>query len=224
MIRTALEPLVSQAFSPDASHAQSRTTSSDPSRIAAISPDRPRPTDGPRDRRAAACRRAGLAIGVLAGLAASGSAFAFNYVTDASGTWWGVQDAAPPRVDTGSIRATQIGPGQTPAYSTTLNGYGGIKVTLVLRGARLKRDLPPPRLDGELMRGFGLAFDGTERFATTQSVDLGGVTISRSILVRRSANWTRWLDTFTNTTGTPLTVKVAFGGQSGQGDAGTGSR
>ena len=36
---------------------------------------------------------------------------AFNYVTDATGTWWGIQDAAPPRVDTGSIRATQTGPG-----------------------------------------------------------------------------------------------------------------
>ena len=28
----------------------------------------------------------------------------------------------------GHIRATQVGAGQNPAYSTTINGYGGIKV------------------------------------------------------------------------------------------------
>ena len=50
---------------------------------------------------------------------------------------------------------------------------------------------------------------------TTQSIDLGGVTISRSVYINRGANWGRWLDTFTNTTKSPLTIKVAFGGQSG---------
>src|SRR4051812_45980285 len=74
----------------------------------------------PHRRRAAA---------LLAGLlGACASASAFNYVADAKGTWWGIQDAAPPRVDTGSIRATQVGPGQTPAFSTTLNGFAGIRV------------------------------------------------------------------------------------------------
>jgi len=46
------------------------------------------------------------ALSLLA-LAQVRPARAFNYVTDATGTWWGIQDAAPPRVDTGSIRATQ---------------------------------------------------------------------------------------------------------------------
>ena len=59
---------------------------------------------------------------------------------------------------------------------------------------------PAPRFNGELMRGFGLTFDGVDRFTTTQSIDLGGVTISRSIYINRSANWGRWLDSFTNTT------------------------
>ena len=74
---------------------------------------------------------------VLIGLASAGPARAFNYVTDANGTWWGIQDAASPRVDTGSIRATQTGPGDclftacvTPPYSTTINGFGGIKVSV----------------------------------------------------------------------------------------------
>ena len=68
-----------------------------------------------------------LAVLALFALAQAGPAGAFNYVTDANGTWWGIQDAASPRVDTGSIRATQTGPGDclfnpctTPPYSTAI--------------------------------------------------------------------------------------------------------
>src|SRR5213083_2546659 len=123
-----------------------------------------------------------LAVLALFALAQAGPAGAFNYVTDANGTWWGIQDAASPRVDTGSIRATQTGPGDclftacvTPPYSTTINGFGGIKV--------LVQTTPAPRFNGEIMRGFGLTFDGVNRFATTQSIDLDGVMISRSVYV-----------------------------------------
>src|SRR3954452_3592458 len=93
---------------------------------------------------------------VLAALVLAAPGHAFNYVSDSNGTFWGIQDVAPPRVDTGSIRATQVGAGQNPAYSTTINGYGGIKVSVP--GA--------PRLNGELMRGFGLTFDGADTFKT----------------------------------------------------------
>jgi amidase len=158
---------------------------------------------------------------VLIGLACAAPAGGFNYVTDANGTWWGIQDAAPPRVDTGSIRATQTGPGDclftacvTPPYSTTINGFAGIKV--------LVDSAPAPRLNGEIMRGYGLMFDGTSRFTTTQSLDLGGVAISRSVFINTGANWGRWLDSFTNTTGSPITIKAAFGGQSGLGTATSG--
>ena len=85
-----------------------------------------------------------LATGMA--LVAAGQSSAFNYVSDSNGTFWGFQDVAPPRVDTGSIRATQVGAGQNPAYSTTINGYGGIKVAVSTN----------PRFNGELMRGFGL--------------------------------------------------------------------
>ena len=158
-----------------------------------------------------------LALALL-GVIGAVPAGAFNYVTDANGTWWGIQDAASPRVDTGSIRATQTGPGDclftacvTPPYSTSINGFGGIKV--------LVQTSPAPRFNGEILRGFGLTFDGVNRFTTTQSIDFGGVTISRSVFVSKSANWGRWLDSFTNTTKSPITIKVAFGGQSGIGIA-----
>src|SRR4051794_29333783 len=155
------------------------------------------------------------AAALLAALALAPPVAAFNYVSDANGTWWGIQDVAPPRVDTGSIRATQVGPGQSPAYSTTINGYGGIKVRVPSN----------PRFNGELMRGFGLTYDGDASFKTTQAVDLGGVEIARSVYVKRDpaagvASWGRWLDTFTNTTGAPVTIEVAFGGQTGYGASG----
>ena len=43
------------------------------------------------------------------------------------------------------------------------------------------------------------------------------MTISRSVFINNHANWGRWLDTFTNTTKSAITVKAAFGGQSGTG-------
>src|SRR5688500_17452119 len=134
-----------------------------------------------------------LAVAVLLlGLTFQRTLLAFNYVVDAYGTYWGIQDAASPRVDTGSNRATQIAPGgNNVPYSTQINGFGGIKV--LVQTAR------PPRLNGELMRGFGLTFDGVDRFATTSSVGLGGVTISRAVFINRGANYGRWIDSFTNT-------------------------
>src|SRR5688572_27142987 len=159
--------------------------------------------------------RRGLAILALLGLVCVVPTSAFNYVVDANGTWWGIQDAAPPRVDTGSIRATQIGPGQAPAYSTSINGFAGVKV--------LVRTTPEPHLNGEIMRGYGLTFDGVNRFTTTQSIGLGGVTISRAVYINNAANWGRWLDSFTNTTDAPIVVKVAFGGQSGVGIGASGA-
>lgn len=155
-----------------------------------------------------------LVLAVLALLAAGRArpAAAFTYVGDANGTFWGIQDVASPSVDTGSVRATQVGVGQNPAFSTSINGYGGIKV---LVGGEAT-----PRFNGEMMRGFGLVFDGVDRFSTTQSVGLGAVAISRKVYVNTGASWTRWLDTFTNLTDAEVTVQVAFGGQTGIGNSG----
>lgn len=169
-----------------------------------------------RRRRLKAFTRIGIfaaAISLL-GFTLERAVLAFNYVVDANGTYWGIQDAASPRVDTGSIWGTQIAPGgNNVPFSTQINGFGGIKVLVQTRR--------PPRFNGALMRGFGLTFDGVAGFATTTSVGLGGVTISRSVYVNRSANYGRWLDSFTNTTDRTLRIKVAFGGQSGIGTAAT---
>ena len=175
---------------------------------------RPMPASKPRIK-----LRSLFAALSLSVLTIAGPARAFNYVADANGTWWGVQDADLPVVDTGSIRATQVSPGQAGGFSTSINGFGGIKVLVSLEDETGFE--PQLRFNGEMMRGFGLKFDGVNRFTTTQSVNLGGVRISRSVFINSGANWGRWLDSFTNTTKSPLKIKVAFGGQSGIGASGS---
>ena len=156
--------------------------------------------------------RFAIAVSLL-GLTLDRTLLAFNYVVDANGTYWGIQDAASPGVDTGSIRATQIAPGDNQPSARRSTASEGSRSWW--------RRRTPPRFNGELMRGFGLTFDGVDRFTTTTSVGLGGVTISRSVYVNRSGNYGRWLDSFTNTTDRTLRIAVAFGGQSGIGTAAT---
>ena len=104
-------------------------------------------------------------------------------------------------LDTGSIRDTT---------GNALRGYGGIRVRVA--GALTGRAAV---MNGELMRGFGLRYDGYDRFRTTQAVQLGAVSITRAIRIQRNDRWARWYDTFTNTTTQSTTVEVVFGGQTG---------
>jgi amidase len=136
-------------------------------------------------------------------LGAAGAAQAYNYVASANGEYWGVQDSAAPRVDTGSIRDTT---------SNSLRGFGGIRVRVSTN----------PLRNGELVRGFGLRLDPPDRFSSTRSVDLGGVAIERQLRFSQADNWGRWLDTFKNTTNAPVTIDVAFGGQLGIGTTANG--
>ena len=121
-------------------------------------------------------------------------------MTTANGGAFGIHDAAAPGLDTGSVR---------DSVDNSLRGFGGIRVRV---SGGLTTD---PRLNGELMRGFGLRFDGLDRFDTTDDVDLGGMSIRRAIRVERTANWVRYVDTFTNTTARPIRAEIVFGGQPG---------
>ncbi|WP_245971946.1 amidase [Solirubrobacter pauli] len=143
-----------------------------------------------------------LSMAAAMTLLAAAPAVAVNTVTTANGANWQIHDAAPPILDTGSIRAIS---------DNAFYGFGGIRVKV----ADIPATDPTARLNGELMRGFGLTFDGEDSFATTTPVGLGGVAISRTIKVSKAGNWTRWLDTFANTTGRTITVDVTFGGTAG---------
>src|SRR5690348_9139782 len=71
----------------------------------------------------------------VSGVALERTLYAFTYLIDANGTYWGFQGNGSPYVDTGSIRGTQVlqtgGTGFSPnnaPFSTAINGYGGIRV------------------------------------------------------------------------------------------------
>ena len=151
-------------------------------------------------------RRRGASVALAATALASGvaaaPASATTYVPLLSGDRIGVQDAAAPGLDTGSIRNTT---------AQALTGFGGLR--LRVSGSTLTQK--EQTFNGELMRGFGLQYDGFDRFKTTKAVPLGGVSTTRSIRVARDANWFRYLDTFTNTTSHTVTAEVVFGGQTG---------
>ncbi|MFF2480937.1 amidase family protein [Paenibacillus sp. NPDC058071] len=110
---------------------------------------------------------------------------------------WTVNDTtAPPVLDTGSVKST----------SNALMGYGGIRVHIA--GSK-------NRMDGALLRGFGLTFDGIDTFTSTRSVVIDGVAVKRNLKLNQASNWGRFFDTFTNTTKQTIQVDVAFGGQLG---------
>lgn len=134
------------------------------------------------------------------GLAPFNSAYALTKLTSKSGTEWEFHDSFAPNLDTGSIRR---------ASATPLQGFGDIFVQV--------STTPGPRMNSQMMRGFGLTFDNNDTFATTQSVNLGNVLITRDIYFDSTNNKTRFFDTFTNTTASPVTVNVSFGGSLGYG-------
>lgn len=171
----------------------------------------------PRVRSRARARRAGGALLTSAGLAlaAAAPAEAVNFVTTANGVEWGVHDAARPGLDTGSIRNTT---------NNGLIGFGNLRFVV--------SDVPDTdttkRFNGEMLRGFGLKFDGSDQaeptFATTTPVTLGGVEVERTLKILASKNTARWHDTFTNTTNRVITVETSFGGTAGTTNAATHSK
>jgi amidase len=129
-------------------------------------------------------------------LAASSPAWAWTTVTNTNGDVWNVNDAADPGLDSGSIHNTG---------TNSLQGYGGLRVKVP----------GSPRMNGVLLRGFGISADSPTIYTSKKAVKLGSVAIKRSITFNTQEAYARFLDTFTNTTGAPVTIEVAFGGQLG---------
>ena len=152
-----------------------------------------RPVPGSSEHSPLRARRAGVAAlaALTAGLAAAAPASAINYVTSGNGASWSVADSAAPG-STPGVAATP------PATEGAVYGFGGIRVAV--------DSAPAPRFNGELMRGFGLRFDGVDGFETRGAVQLGDVRISRDLPVGRGGNSrARFLDTFSNTGREPVT-------------------
>lgn len=160
------------------------------------------PHSSPRRRpKIASCVVAGAMVTAL-GLAAATPVAAYNSVSTVDGDAWNVHDGASPGVDTGSVMDTE---------ASALQGYGGLRVEVA------GGDSP---VNGILLRGFGLSYDGASTFSSEKAVDVDGVVVQRQLDIDREASSGRFFDSFTNTTATPATVTIAFGGQLGY-DTGT---
>lgn len=156
-----------------------------------------------RSPRGRAVLASGLAAAALtAGLQVAPTAQAYNSVGTGGGDQWNVNDAAIPGLDTGSVRDTT---------ASALQGYGGVRLK-VING--------DDRLNGALMRGFGLTFDGRDSFESARAVVIDGVAVKRELKIDQEESYGRFLDTFTNTSKQPQEIEVAFGGQVGY-DTGT---
>src|SRR4051794_40852645 len=128
--------------------------------------------------------------------ASTSSAYGWTTVTNSNGDTWNVNDALVPGLDTGSIHNTG---------TNSLQGYGGIRIKVP----------GVARLNGILLRGFGMTPDSATAFSSKAAVQIGAVAVKRSLLFNTTDSWARFLDSFTNTTSAPVTIEVAFGGQVG---------
>ncbi|UQZ37590.1 amidase [Paenibacillus sp. PK3_47] len=130
------------------------------------------------------------------------TADALTRVTSESGTVWEIHDVFAPSLDTGSLRT--VG-------TTQVQGFGNIFVKVSSPSASL--------MNGQMMRGFNLQYDGVNKFTSAQSVNLGNVTVTREVYVDTVHNRTRFFDTFTNKNDMAVKVDVSFGGSLGYGTA-----
>jgi Asp-tRNA(Asn)/Glu-tRNA(Gln) amidotransferase A subunit family amidase len=126
-----------------------------------------------------------------------------NSTTDNSAAWY-VNDARRPSLDTGSIRNVTGSP---------MEGFGNIFVHV--------EGTPAPRMNDQMMRGFGLTATSAGSYHSTRSVQLGSVSMTRKVQVVSASNTASFFDTFTNSSTAPVTVDVSFGGSLGYGTAAT---
>ena len=134
-----------------------------------------------------------LALAILA--VASGATV--TRTPSADGQFWDIQDTSAWAQDSGGIA--------TGGRANPFNGFGYLK--LQVRGG-----------DGAVLaanrylRGFGLAYDGAERFDSITPVLDSGIVVDRAIFAPRDANYLRYVDSFTNVASERRQVSVAWGG------------
>ena len=142
---------------------------------------------------------------VLATLILVAHVGAVTPVPSADGQFWDIQDTSSWAQDSGGIA--------TGGRSNPFNGFGYLKLQVRLAGGtRLLRN--------HYLTGFGLSYDGVDRFDTITPVLHGGIVVARAIMAPRDTNYLRYFDTFTNTADEDRVVEVAWGGASGAFDDG----
>lgn len=162
---------------------------------------RPRLTERPRDVRRPLAVSAVAAVGISV-LAVTPQAQALTSLTTSNGANVFINDARRPGLDTGSIRNVT---------GSRMEGFGNVFLHV---------DAPAdeaPRMNDQMIRGFGLIAASPGAYRSTRSVRLGDIAMTRKVQVTTASNTTSFFDTFTNTSTEPITLEVSFGGSLGSG-------
>ena len=127
---------------------------------------------------------------------AAAPAWSQTTIPSANGQPWDVYD------NTGGDNG-YIGDGGQDAF----DNWGAISVTV--------SDGVGPIGGPTTLAGFGLAWDSARRWATTTSVTIGDVSVSRALYAPAATDYMRYVDTFTNTSGAARYLEVVWGGNLG---------
>src|SRR5262245_15732449 len=119
-------------------------------------------------------RRAHILLAVSAVLATWSHACAVTKLPSADGQYWDIQDTSAWAQDSGGIA--------TGGKSNPFNGFGYLKMQ-VLRADRsvISRN--------QYLHGFGLAFDGAERFDSITPLLVDGVVVAREIFAPKDTQY-----------------------------------
>src|SRR4051812_4082378 len=125
------------------------------------------------------------------------SASAVTHLPSADGQFWDIQDTPAWAQDSGGIA--------TGGRSNPFNGFGYLKL-------QVRRPDNTLLASNQYLHGFGLAFDGHERFDSITPLLVEGIVIAREIFAPKDTTWLRYFDSFTNVSDADRIVEVAWGG------------
>jgi amidase len=118
----------------------------------------------------------------------------------ADGQFWDIQDTSAWAQDSGGIA--------TGGRSNPFNGFGYLKL-------QVRRADNSLLARNQYLHGFGLAFDGGERFDSITPLLVDGIVVSRALFAPKDETYLRYFDSYTNVSEEPRVVEVAWGGAAG---------
>jgi Asp-tRNA(Asn)/Glu-tRNA(Gln) amidotransferase A subunit family amidase len=128
------------------------------------------------------------------------NANAITQVPSAEGQYWDIQDTSAWAQDSGGIA--------TGGRSNPFNGFGYLKL-------QVRRADNSLLSRNQYLHGFGLGFDGSERFDSITPLLVDGIVVAREIFAPKDTTYLRYFDSFTNASDEERTVEVAWGGAAG---------
>src|SRR4051812_3963099 len=136
----------------------------------------------------------------FAAFAPRSPAHAVTQVPTADGQYWDIQDTSAWAQDSGGIA--------TGGRSNPFNGFGYLKL-------QVRRADNTLLSRNQYLHGFGLAFDGSERFDSITPLLVDGIVVARKIFAPKDTAYLRYFDSFTNAADEVRIVEVAWGGAAG---------